>query len=469
MSSLSQPLSALRPSRARRRVRPRPGQHDTASRARPIGQAAAHRLLWRAGMGPRPGDVAHLASMPRLQAVRSLTRPRGAARLIGPQPHDAQGTALAPYDRYGHEHLWWLDRMVRSSQPLIERMTLVLHDWFATSNEKVDNPGQMIAQNELLRAHSLGSFADLFQAITIDPAMLVWLDGSGSAPPSPNENYAREMMELFSLGADRGAYSERDIREQARALTGWTSEYSNQLGNTNFRFEPENHDSDAKAVFGQSGDFDYRDAVRLCVEHPLHPSFFVTKLWSYFIPLAPPASKVATLSHTYTSSGYAIRAVLEAILLDDLFYRGPAMVKPPVVLLAGMLRAVRRGIDTDAWVGFGEQTGQHLFYPPNVSGWPKRRWLDTSTYKGRWDLAAAVIAPSFADPGKRHRPLAPRAALQGALKSVGSPLVTRATSDYLLSFAKSAAPKGAQRSQMQAWRHNALRQLILASPDYQVA
>jgi uncharacterized protein (DUF1800 family) len=419
-------------------------------------------------MGPLPGEVSRLARMTRVQAVRSLTRPHG-ARLIGPQPRDAQGNPLAPFDRYGHDQLWWLDRMVRSNQPLVERMTLVLHDWFATSNEKVDNPRQMIAQNELLRSRCLGSFADLFHAITVDPAMLVWLDGSGSAPPAPNENYAREMMELFSLGADRGAYTEHDIREQARALTGWTNDYSNEAGNTNFRFNAENHDNEAKTVFGKTGNFDYRDAVRLCVEHRLHPSFFVTKLWSYFIPVAPSTRTVASLSRAYTASGYSIRAVLEAVLLDDLFYRGPAMVKPPAVLLAGMLRAVRRGIDTDEWVGYAEQTGQRLFYPPNVSGWPKRRWLDTSTYKGRWDMAAAVIGPSFADPAKGHRPSAARLAVQQALASVGSPLLTRATSDYLLSFAKSTAPKGPSPSQMQAWRHNALRQLILACPDYQVA
>jgi uncharacterized protein (DUF1800 family) len=420
-------------------------------------------------MGPRAGELSRLARMTRVQAVRSLTRLHGASQLTGPQPHDAKGNPLAPYDRYGHDHLWWLDRMVRSNQPLVERMTLVLHDWFATSNEKVDNARHMIAQNELLRANCLSSFADLFQAITIDPAMLVWLDGSGSAPPAPNENYAREMMELFSLGADRGAYAERDIREQARALTGWTNDYSNEAGSTNFRFNGESHDDKSKTVFDQSGNFDYRDAVRLCIGHPLHPSFFVTKLWSYFIPVAPPASKVASLSHTYTSGGYSIRAVLEAILLDDLFYGGPAMVKPPVVLLAGMLRAVRRGVDTDEWVGSAEQTGQRLFYPPNVSGWSKRRWLDTSTYKGRWDTAAAVIGPSFADPAKRHRPTAAQVAVQKALASVGSPLLTRATSNYLLSFARSTAPKGHSASQMQAWRHNALRQLILASPDYQVA
>jgi uncharacterized protein (DUF1800 family) len=420
-------------------------------------------------MGPRQGELARLARMPRVQAVRSLTRPHAAAQLTGPEPHDAKGNPLAPYDRYGHDHLWWLDRMVRSNQPLVERMTLVLHDWFATSNEKVDNPRQMIAQNELLRTNSLGSFANLFHAITIDAAMLVWLDGSGSAPPAPNENYAREMMELFSLGAGRGAYTEHDIREQARSLTGWTNDYSNEAGNTNFRFNAENHDANPKTVFGQSGNFDYRDAVRLCVGHPLHPSFFVTKLWNCFIPVAPSASRVASLSRTYTSSHYSIRAVLEAILLDDLFYRGPAMVKPPVVLLAGMLRGVRRGIDTDEWLGYAEQTGQRLFYPPNVSGWPKRRWLDTSTYKGRWDGVAAVVGPSFADPSKRHRPTTARVALQNALASVGSPLLTRATSDYLLSFARATAPKGASASQMQAWRHNAMRQLVLASPDYQVA
>ncbi len=151
-------------------------------------------------------------------AVQSLTRPSGAAALHGPAPVDDDNNPIAPADSYGHDHLWFLDRMVRTDQPLVERMALVFHDWFATSNAGVSRQQQMIDQSNLFRSACFGSFLDLFKAVTVDPAMLQWLNGAENTKQAPNENYGREMMELFSLGADRGAYTEDDIREQARAL-----------------------------------------------------------------------------------------------------------------------------------------------------------------------------------------------------------------------------------------------------------
>ena len=183
------------------------------------------RLLDRAGFGAVPGQAEQLASLGLVAAVQSLTRPSGPATLTGPAPVDDQGDPIAPADSWGHDHLWWLDRMVRTNQPLVERMALVLHDWFATSTASVSTAQQMIDQSNLFRAGCFGSFLDLFMAVTVDPAMLQWLNGNENRKQAPNENYGREMMELFSLGADRGAYSEDDIREQARALTGWRNDY----------------------------------------------------------------------------------------------------------------------------------------------------------------------------------------------------------------------------------------------------
>ena len=153
-------------------------------------------------------------------AVHSLLYP-GLEKLVGPKPHDSKGHPLAPADAWGHDHCWWLDRMVRTSRPLVERMALVWHDWFATSNAGVGSQKLMLAQNQLFRNHGLGSFQKLLLDVTKDPAMLLWLNGTQNEKGSPNENYGREMMELFTLGADRGAYTERDVREQARSLTGW--------------------------------------------------------------------------------------------------------------------------------------------------------------------------------------------------------------------------------------------------------
>src|SRR6185295_3129766 len=149
-------------------------------------------------------------------AVDDLLHPPR-ARLVGPAPTADGGEPLAPRDAWGHDHLWWLDRMVRSNRPLVERMTLVWHDWFATSNAGVGSQRLMLKQNKLFRKQALGSFATLLLGVTRDPAMLVWLSGVDNTRAAPNENYGRELMELFTLGAGRG-YGENDVREQARAL-----------------------------------------------------------------------------------------------------------------------------------------------------------------------------------------------------------------------------------------------------------
>jgi len=169
----------------------------------PFGREQAERLLWRAGFGPRPGEAEALAKLGLGDAVHSLTRP-GAERFVGPAPRDDRGRGLAPGDAWGHDHLWWLDRMVRTSRPLVERMTLVWHDWFATSLAGVGSQKLMLNQNKLLRRLSLGSFDSILREITKDPAMLIWLSGTENTRWSPNENYARELMELFTLGAGRG-------------------------------------------------------------------------------------------------------------------------------------------------------------------------------------------------------------------------------------------------------------------------
>ncbi len=199
---------------------PAPSNAPAPAQGGPISLAQARRMLWRAGFGPRPGEAEALAGAPLEEVVYGLTRPSGPAVLSGPQPTDDEGNALEPADAWGEDHCWWLDRMIRSNQQLVERMTFIWHDWFANSNEKVNNQQMMLDQNNLFRENALGNFHSLFLALTTNPAMLVFLDGIYNDKHEPNENYAREMMELFSLGADRGAYTEDDVREMARALTG---------------------------------------------------------------------------------------------------------------------------------------------------------------------------------------------------------------------------------------------------------
>ena len=436
----------------------------------PFGTEQALRLLNRAGFGPVPGQVERLVSLGLVGAVQSLTRPSGAATLSGPAPVDSEGNPIAPADAWGHDHLWWLDRMVRGDQPLVERMALVFHDWFATSIDGVSKQQQMIDQSNLFRSACFGSFLDLFKAVTVDPAMLQWLNGNENRKGAPNENYAREMMELFSLGADRGAYSEDDIREQARSLTGWRNDWSSELGDYNFRFDPKRHDTGTKTVFGRSGNWGWEDACQLCVEHPLHPSFFVDKLWSYFVPQAAPSDTRDTLTSSYRDSGWQIRPVLETILISPELYEGPAMVKPPVVQLAGMLRALGRGIDTDAWVWLCEPAGQVLFRPPNVSGWDDTRWLDTSRMRARWNIVDYALEEIAADTwgGTYSTTETADEALARALGAWGSPSLRPEHRAELLDFSQRAEKLIVakwQNAPYRAMRQNALLQLIGISPD----
>ncbi len=441
----------------------------------PFGRVQAKRLLDRAGFGPLPGEALSLSGATMQEAVRYLTRSSDANWLIGPAPVDDDGDPIAPADNYGHDHLWWLDRMVRSTQPLIERMALIFHDWFATSREGVDQQQQMIDQSNLFRSGCFGSFLDLTVNVTKDPAMLQWLNGNDNRRQSPNENYSRELMELFTLGADRGAYTEDDIREAARALTGWRNDWSPLLGAHNFRFDPNRHDNGNKTIFGRTGNWNWDDVPRLCLENPLHASFFVEKLWSYFIPQAPSADTRDALVALYSSGGYAIRPVLEAILMHPDFYLGPPMVKPPVVFLASMLRSLGRGIDTDNWYWLCDLAGQQLFRPPNVSGWDDERWLDTSRMRARWIMVTYALDEAAFNPwgGTPYDPdEAADPALDKALALWDYPPIRVEQHDELRSFSQNAFPVSLanwQRSPYRAMRQNALQHLLAISPDLLLA
>jgi len=362
--------------------------------------------------------------------------------------------------------------MVRSNQPLVERMALNWHDWFATG--EVGSRRQLgVNQNKLLRRHALGRFDRLLSDITRDPAMLIWLSGTENNKWAPNENFARELMELFTLGAGRG-YTERDVREQARALTGFRTDWKEGAGPQNFRFDPGFHDAGVKRVFGKRGRFGWRDAVRMCVEHRSHPTFFVQRLWSYFVPTPPSAATLSALRRRYVDGGYAIKPVVEAILLHPDLHEGPRMVKPPVVYIAGLLRLQGRGVDTEAWTWIAQLSGQMLFKPPNVAGWDETRWLDTATYRGRWQVATQLMKDAQLDPKDTVWDATEdsTAAVGRALEFWGGPSISKETRTELHRFAiraEDAADKPWQQVPYRVLRQNALRMLVATSPDLQTS
>ncbi len=274
----------------------------------------------------------------------------------------------------------------------------------------------------------------------------------------PNENYGREMMELFTLGADRGAYTETDVRENARALTGWRGSVNKGVI-APFTYDPNQHDNGTKTIFGQTGDYGWQDSCNLCLAHPLHPSFFVSKLWSYFVPTALDAATSTALQAAY--SGRQILPVVEGILMHPDLYTGPSMVKSPVVFNAGLLRMRGRGIDTSVWWSLDQSAAQQLFYPPDVGGWDYTRWLDTATFRARWFIAALVQGSA----SPTDSPSDPAKLVQRSIQFWGDPTVSTQTRTLLVAFAKAQL----KRQNAPAVVETAMRRLVASSPDLQTA
>ena len=440
-----------------------------------FGPEQAERLLWRAGFGPRSGEAEHLAAKGLHNAVDSLVRPPKVDTLVGKTPLN-DGKPLAPKDAFGDDHLWWLDKMVRTSRPLVEKMTLIWHNWFATSNVTVGSQKLMLQQNELFRQIGLGSFQGLALRVTVNPAMLLYLNGLNSIKGSPNENYGREMMELFTLGHGSG-YTETDVREQARALTGWTANWKNGAGWVDFHFKAENHDAAMKVIFHKVGPFNWKNSVRLCCQHPAHPGYFVNKLWSNFIPVPPDAKTLSLLENLYVHSGFQIRPVVTAILKHPLLYEGPRMTKSPVVYTAGLLRMRGDRVETGDWVWLDANAGQQLFYPPNVAGWDITRWLDTSTFQARWQIAGRALQKHAVNPDQAKRgdrpPADPEKLVDMALGWWNSLRVSSHTRNALVAYANQTmaaaiADEDRQKS-FPLMTYNALRHLVAVSPEMQTA
>jgi uncharacterized protein (DUF1800 family) len=283
---------------------------------------------------------------------------------------------------------WWLYRMLHGGHALREKLTLFWHNHFATSNAKVQNAGHMVGQYDLMYRHALGNFAELLQGMSKDPAMMVWLDTVLSKKGMPNENYARELMELFSLGI--GNYTEEDIREAARALTGWEIQNGKFFNNTK-EFDPS-----PKTVLKQTGNWKGEDIVRICLDQPACSKFIVRKLYRFFISEAeaPPADLIDPLAERF-AKGYDFGQLVETMLRSNLFFSEQAYrtrIKSPVDYVLGMARALEARMGTNNGtvnLATALQTlGQNVFYPPSVKGWDGgQTWLNGQTLLFRQNFA----------------------------------------------------------------------------------
>lgn len=298
---------------------------------------------------------------------------------------------------------WWLYRMMYSPHPLREKLTLFWHNHFATSNAKVNNAGFMLGQYELMRRHALGNFRPLLQEMSKDPAMLVWLDTRGSKKGAPNENYARELMELFSLGV--GNYTETDIREAARAFTGW------EISSGKAAFNENQHDTTDKTVLGQKGNWKGEDIVRICLDQKVCAKFMVHKLYKFLVSEAvePTPELLEPLADQFRKD-YDFGALVKTVLRSNLFFSATAYrtsIKSPVDFTLGIVRALEGRLGTVALGQALESLGQNVFFPPSVKGWDGgQAWLNGQTLLYRQNLALALTSTEDPRFGRRTDPAA---------------------------------------------------------------
>ena len=266
------------------------------------------------------------------------------------------------YTRIDDLRRWWIYRMAFTKRPLEEKLTLFWHGHFATSVRKVELPYRMYTQNNVMRNLGLGNFHDLLLAMTKDPAMIVWLDNQQNKKGQPNENYAREVMELFSLGI--GHYSERDIKESARAFTGW------QTHQDGFFFNASQHDYGDKTFLGQTGKFNGDDIIDIIVQQPAVGKFLAQKLCKFFVADEPTQAIVTDVAKAYKPNGDNIKEMLRVLFLHDDFQSSYLKkIKSPVEFVIGSLKSLEvTQLDSDVASQIGRM-GQSLFDPPNVKGW----------------------------------------------------------------------------------------------------
>jgi len=362
----------------------------------------ARHLLARTSFAPTVRDVEVLRPLDRAAAVNRLiaeTRripesdpPGWTEDWHPPQRQDlSDGERRALREEIIEQAVelkrWWMLEMVTTSSPFTEFMTLFWHNHFTSGLGEVKAPALLYRQNLLLRRHALGNFRDLLHAVARDPAMLLYLDNARSRAEAPNENFARELLELFTLG--EGRYSEEDIKNIARAFTGWS--LNPETGR--FVFRKRWHDNGEKVVLGRSGRFDGDDVLEILLAHSRTAEFVAEKIWRAFVSETPDPDAIPRLARIFRDSDYEIKPLIAAVLLEDAFWkpgnRG-RLVKSPVELLVGTVRLFNLPVrDGRILVWASRRLGQDLFQPPNVKGWPgDAEWITADSSIARQEFVS---------------------------------------------------------------------------------
>jgi uncharacterized protein (DUF1800 family) len=389
----------------------------------------AQHLLNRAGFGGTPSQVRAITNMGLDGAVdfivdydkinfaavtadqfdKDIMRPPTAEERMALQQarrsNDESARARIQQERMQREQAdrrqmaeiqrWWLKRMIETSRPLEEKMTLFWHGHFATGYRAIEDSYHMFVQNHFFRTNAVGNFADLVYGIIRDPAMLAYLNNNQNRKERPNENLARELMELFTLG-EGNVYGERDIKEGARALTGYT------FNDDTFDFRPEAHDTGEKHIFGQSGKFDGQDFCKMILSQRVASEHICWKLYRYFVndlPGEPDKDSqgfILKLAKLFRDEQYAIKPLLKTLFKSEHFYDEAniaALIKNPTQLIVQAIRSLRTPARSlGALASAADLMGQNIFYPPSVKGWDGgRAWINTSTLFVRQNLMIYLL------------------------------------------------------------------------------
>jgi uncharacterized protein (DUF1800 family) len=360
--------------------------------------SAIQHLYWRAGFGLSPAERQTRLGWTRRQAIEELFSQAKKAKPLpesaGPDYTGTMMSAISGQEKRKMEQKLvvginydWVKRMANPEESaLLERMTLFWHDHFACETKF-----SLLATRQLntLRKHALGNFKDLVLAIARDPSMIRYLNNQQNRKLKPNENFARELMELFTIG--RGNYTEKDIKESARAFTGWSS---NKEGE--YVFRTRQHDHGEKTFMGAAGNFNGEDIINIILKRKETAQFICRKIYAYFVNEQVDEKRVNTLANDFRSSGYEIGQLMRQIFSSDWFYASKNVgnrIKSPIDFMAGMMRQLNvTRINPTGLIGLERALGQVLLKPPNVAGWPGgRAWIDNSSLLLRLNLAGALF------------------------------------------------------------------------------
>ncbi|MDE2835936.1 MAG: DUF1800 domain-containing protein [Chloroflexota bacterium] len=427
-------------------------------------ESRVSHVLWRAGFGASPAELARFRAMGLQATIDHLVDFEAVDDSALEERLAAQELDLE--QSLNQLQRWWLQRMAYTARPLQEKMTLFWHGILTSSFRIVGKGPYTVQQNRLLREQGMGRYDDLLKAVSRDPAMMTYLDSRSNKKAAPNENYSRELMELFSLGI--GHYTEEDVRESARAFTGW--QLSRKRG---FYINARQHDNGRKTFLGRTGRFDGDDIVDIIMEQPAAAEYICTRLWTFFAYPDPEPEVIQRLADVFRSSGTEIRPVVRAMFESDEFYGNrarAAIVKSPVELAVGAVRAL--GVETDFRPLYKpiERMGQELFMPPNVAGWPGgATWINSSALLERVNAANKIAEAR----GRRLR-FTPKDLVSGQDVRTSGGIVdflddlllggrlSRAGRDVLTAFLDELGRVSLDRK-----IRNAVY-LMLASPDFQV-